>query len=308
MKTKLLLFPLILLTAAFTLHAQDVDRPVEDAAKIKLQAKRNKDLPTLFLVGDSTMRVGTPKQRGWGDEMAPYFDLNRINVLNQAIGGRSSRTFQAEGRWEAVLTMVAPGDYVIIQFGHNDGGAVNEKPPVTAKTRARGSLRGGGEETQEIDNILTKKHEVVHTFGWYMRKYANDVKTKGATPIILSLTARNAWKDGKVGRATPNSYGEWAAQAAKATGVLFIDHNDIIASEFEKMGPEKTLPMFGDGRLHTSPEGAKLNARLAIAGLKSVKELPLLNYLSDQGKAVPACVLKSIPTPPRHPAKKDHVP
>ena len=279
MKTPFRFIPLILLAAAVILHAQDVERPVEDAAKHKLQAKQNPNLPTLFLVGDSTMRVGTPGQRGWGDEMAAYFDLKRINVLNQAIGGRSSRTFQTEGRWDAVLAMVSPGDYVIIQFGHNDGGAVNEKPPVTAKTRARASLRGGGEETQEIDNILTKRHEVVHTFGWYMRKYATDVKAKGATPIILSLTARNTWKDGKVGRARPNNYGEWAELAAKATGVPFVDHNDVIAREFEKLGPEQTLPLFGDGRLHTSPAGAKLNARLAVAALKSVKELPLLNYL-----------------------------
>jgi lysophospholipase L1-like esterase len=279
---------LALLAAGLTVSAQDVDRPVEDAARFRLANKPRNGLPTLFLVGDSTMKVGTPGQRGWGDELAPFFDPTRINVLNQAIGGRSSRTFQSEGRWEAVLAMVSTGDYVIVQFGHNDPGPVNEKPPVTASTRARGSLRGVGEETQEIDNILTRKHEVVHTFGWYMREYLRDVQAKGATPIVLSLTARNNWAAGKVTRARPNNYAEWAEQAARATGALFVDHNDVIARELERLGPEQALPLFADGRLHTSPDGAKFNARMAVSGLKSLRTLPLLDGLSAKANEVPA--------------------
>ncbi len=74
-------------------------------------------------------------------------------------------------------------DYVIIQFGHNDSGALNDA------TLARGSLPGLGEETQEIDNQLTKQHETIHTFGWYMRKMIADAKAKGASPpILFSLT------------------------------------------------------------------------------------------------------------------------
>jgi len=287
-RSRFLVVSLAVAAAAVVLQAKDVDRPVEDAAKIKLRGKRDVKLPTLFLVGDSTMRCGTKGQRGWGDEMEAFFDLDRINVLNQAIGGRSSRTFQAEGRWDAVLEMVAPGDVVIIQFGHNDAGAVNEKPPVTASTRARGSIRGVGPESQEIDNILTKKHEVVYSFGWYLRKYVADVKAKGATPIILSLTARNSWKDGKVGRARPNGYAEWSELVARETGTLFVDHNEIIAAALDQMGPEKSLPLFADGRLHTSTEGATFNARQAVAGLKAVKGLRLLDFLSAEGKAVPA--------------------
>src|SRR5690349_4533210 len=179
------------LLAAFPAVAAAQDRPVEDASVHKLQTKANKSLPTLYLVGDSTMKVGTPGQRGWGEEMSPYFNLQKINVVNQAIGGRSSRTFQTEGRWDAVVAQLQKGDYVILQFGHNDGGAINDN------FRARASIKGTGEETQEIDNLLTKKHEVVHTYGWYMRKYANDVKARGATPIILSLVPRNTFTDGR---------------------------------------------------------------------------------------------------------------
>ena len=263
------------------------DHPVEDAQKFKLQKKANPSLPTLYLVGDSTMRVGSPGQQGWGDGMARYFDLQKINVVNEAIGGRSSRTYQNEGRWDALLAMLQKGDYVVIQFGHNDGGSLNEAPPVTKSTRARGTIKGTGEETKEIDNILTLKHEVVHSFGWYMRKYVNDVKAKGATPIVMSLVPRNSWHDGKVARATPNNYGQWAQQSAQATGASFVDHNEIIAGELDKIGPENALPLFGDGRLHASPAGAEFNARCAVAGLKGMPGKPFEQFFSAAARDIP---------------------
>jgi lysophospholipase L1-like esterase len=266
--------------------AQDVDRPVEDAKRFGLQKIAHPSLPTLHLIGDSTMKVGAKDQRGWGEEMAPFFDTTKINVVNQAIGGRSSRTFQTEGRWDAALALVKKGDFVVIEFGHNDPGPLNEPPPVTKATRCRGTIKGVGEETQEIDNTLTQKHEVVHTFGWYMRKYAADVKAKGATPVIMSLTPRNSFDNGKVRRAAPNGYGEWAQQAAKATGAIFVDHNDIIAREMEKLGPEKAAPLFADGRLHTTPEGAQLNARCAVAGLKGIPGNPLGRWFSAAARDV----------------------
>jgi lysophospholipase L1-like esterase len=262
-------------------RAADEDHPVEDAAKFKLQTKANPALPTLYLVGDSTMKVGTPGQRGWGEEMAPYFDPKKINVVNEAIGGRSSRTYQTEGRWAAVVAMLQKGDFVIIQFGHNDGGAINDT------SRARATIKGVGDETQEIDNLLTKKHEVVHSYGWYMAKYVKDVQSKGAIPIVMSLTPRNSWADGKVTRASGNNYGGWAKQVADATGAIFVDHNEVIAEGYEKLGQEKTAPMYQDGRLHTTPAGAAFNAKMAVSGLKAIAGHPLDQYLSEEGKAVP---------------------
>ncbi len=267
-----LLYLALLLALPGAAAAQE-DHPVEDAARHKLLTKADKSLPTLYLVGDSTMKVGTTGQRGWGDELAPYFDPRKINVVNQAIGGRSSRTYQTEGRWEAVVVTLRKGDYVLLQFGHNDSGAINDN------FRARASIKGTGEETQEIDNILTKKHEIVHTYGWYMRKYANDVRAKGATPVILSLVPRNTFKDGKVARAS-ESYGKWAREASVATNTAFVDHNEIIAQGLEKLGPEKAAPLFGDGRLHASPAGARFNARCAVAGLKGMPGKPFEPYFS----------------------------
>ena len=77
------------------------------------------------------------------------------------------------------------GDFVIIQFGHNDSGALNQEPPgSTRPLRARGTIPGIGDESEEIDNVITGKHETVYSFGWYLRKMIADTRAKGATPIL----------------------------------------------------------------------------------------------------------------------------
>jgi len=149
---------------------------------------------TLYIAGDSTAANGNPTQIGWGRELPKYFDPAKIEIVNDARGGRSARTFITEGLWDQLLAKLKKNDYVIIQFGHNDAS------PVDDATRARGSLPGLGDETREVDNQVTHKHETVHTYGFYMRKMIRDVKDKGATPILLSLTVRNVWKDGHVER------------------------------------------------------------------------------------------------------------
>lgn len=285
----LLRLALACLALPAALLADEAQRVVEDAAKFKLARKADPALPTLFLVGDSTMKVGTPGQKGWGEEMSRFFDPKKINVLNQAIGGRSSRTFQTEGRWAAVLAMVRPGDTVIVQFGHNDASPVNEAPPINAKTRARGTIRGVGDESVEVDNILTGKREVVRSYGWYMRKYLDDIRAAGATPLVFSVVPRNAWKEGRVVRSRPNNYGEWSRLVAESAGVVFVDHNEIIARELEKLGPDRVAPLFADA-LHASPEGALFNARAAVAGLKALAGAPFADAFSAEAVDIPAFV------------------
>ena len=111
--------------------------------------------------------------------MADYFDTSKISIRNHAIGGRSSRTFITEGRWDKILNELKKGDYVIMQFGHNDGG------PLDDTARARGTIRGIGEESKEIYNPITKKQEVVHTYGWYMRKYIRETKERGQFRLFV---------------------------------------------------------------------------------------------------------------------------
>lgn len=241
------------------------------------------DLPTLFYIGDSTVRNGRGDggngQWGWGDHTAVYFDSTKVRIANRALGGRSSRTFLTQGHWERVLETLKPGDVVIIQFGHNDGGALNDT------SRARGTIRGIGEESEEIENLLTGQHEVVHSFGWYLRRYVSDVRARGATPIIASLVPRNRHENGVFVR-DGESYAGWAEQVARAEGVAFLDLNELVAREYDRLGPERVAPLFEGDHTHTSLEGARLTARIVIGALNALPENPLAAYLSPEGAAV----------------------
>jgi lysophospholipase L1-like esterase len=253
------------------------------AQRRPLPEPANPKLPTLFLIGDSTVRNGQGDgaggQWGWGEPLFAYFDAKKINVVNRAVGGLSSRTYLTSGNWDKVLQMLKPGDFVIMQFGHNDSGALNDD------SRARGTIKGTGEETEEIDNILTKKHEVVHSYGWYLRKFIADAKAKGATAIVCSLIPRKIWKDGHVVRNSAD-YAKWAAEVARSENVAFIDLNEIIARKYDELGQEKVEPLFADPHTHTSLAGAELNAASVVAGLKALKKNPLAKYFSAKAKEV----------------------
>lgn len=243
---------------------------------LRLPEPRDPKLPTLFLIGDSTVRNGrgdgSNGQWGWGEPLVDRFDTGKVNVVNRAVGGLSSRTYLTMGHWDKVLAMMKAGDVVLMQFGHNDSG------PLDDPARARGAINGTGEETKEIDNPIAKQHEVVHTYGWYLRKFIADAKAKGATPIVCTLVPRKIWKDGKIVRAS-DSYGRWAADVAAQEGVGLVDLNEIIARKYDALGAEKVEPLFGDEHTHTSRAGAELNADCVIEGLKGLRENPLAGYL-----------------------------
>jgi len=236
----------------------------------------NSSIPTLFIIGDSTVNNPTKGLQGWGTPIALWFDQSRIHVQNRARGGRSSRSYFTEGLWDQVLAGMKAGDFVLMQFGHNDGGSLTQG-------RARASLKGSGDETQEIVDEKTGKKETVHTFGWYMRKYVSDTKSKHATPIVLSLIPRNIWKDEHTVVRGTKDYAKWAAEAAKAEDVSFIDLNDLVATRYERLGPEKVkADYFGEDHTHTTPAGAEVNAATIVAGLRALKECPLTPYLLDK--------------------------
>ena len=96
------------------------------------QSMAENKLPNLFVVGDSTASNGP--DLGWGSHLAGYFDESKINVHNRARGGRSSRTFQTEGLWDKVLEELAPGDFVLIQFGHTNSSQWGHWPPQPKQT------------------------------------------------------------------------------------------------------------------------------------------------------------------------------
>ncbi|MEQ1645837.1 MAG: GDSL-type esterase/lipase family protein, partial [Pyrinomonadaceae bacterium] len=226
--------------------------------------------------------------RGWGQELAQFFELSKINVVNRAIGGRSSRSFQYEGRWDKVLSELTKGDFVLIQFGHNDVGKVGDP---AAKDRP--AIHGEGDETMDVIR-LDGKPETVRTFGWFMRKYGNDVKAKGATAIFCSMVPHKDWKDGKIIRKESETFVKWTANAAKASGAAFLNLNEIIALEFERLGPDKVAPLFADARTHSTQAGALLNAQMVVAAIQRLKKPNLSKHLSGAGRAIKSTAKENV--------------
>ncbi len=258
---------------------------------VLIQAQAAPAVPTLFIAGDSTAAKysGPNSQEGWAEPFAKLFDPARLRVVNAARGGRSSRTFITEGHWDKMLADVKAGDFVIIQFGHNDDGALNQEPPGSSKPlRARGSIPGVGDEYAEIDNVVTKQHETVYTFGHYLRKMIDDTRAKKATPILLTLTERNVWKEGRVDCASWETYRSWTWRTAQNEKVAFVDLSRITADRYQREGAEAVKAQFGSDYVHTNLAGAAANAADVVAGLRSLPKFNFSSRLSASGRAIKA--------------------
>ena len=207
-------------------------------------------------------------QMGWGQSLPQFlvpdslknisiFDVDSIKLVNKARGGRSTRSFFEEGRWAEIYNQLQPGDFVIIQFGHNDASVSKQERYV--------SLPGYKE---------------------FLRLYVNQTRQKCATPILITSVCRNyPWEDNKLG----NSHGDYPQamkDVAQEMDVYLIDLTEISANHFTQMGREyvtanyfMNLPAgkfvaYPDGlkdNTHFQPEGAEAVARLVYEGLKNLK-------------------------------------
>ena len=283
--------------AAAPLVNTDPAQPNMDPAKVQLVLPEpaNPKLPSLILIGDSTVRNGRDDgqgkgkglegQWGWGNPIAEYFDLSKVNVVNRAVGGLSSRTYLSSGRWAETLKHIKAGDVVMMQFGHN------ESSPVNDNSRARGTIRGIGNESEAIKNMLTGKDEVVYTYGWYLRHFINEIKARGTTPIVISPIPRKMWDEasGKVPRDKAR-YAGWAEQVARAEKVGFIDLNERAAAKYDELGRDAVMKLFPPGaeRVHPNWAGSVLNAEIVVSGLKALRGHPLNAFLNAKGRAIPA--------------------
>ncbi|HVU36710.1 MAG TPA: GDSL-type esterase/lipase family protein, partial [Opitutales bacterium] len=185
-------------------------------------------LPTLWLIGDSTVRNGTLgdgtnlSQWGWGAPLTYYFDVQKINVVNRAFGGTSARSFYDGFFWKNTVAQIKKGDYVILQFGANDNGAAD--------------LNGTGDETRETTD-RSGKSVTLHTFGWYLKQIVKETREKGGTCIICSLTPRKNWTGDQM--SDKNTHVEWAAQAAKEINAPYIDLHELIQRKYDEIGKAK---------------------------------------------------------------------
>lgn len=237
--------------------------------------KREKGKPVVFITGDSTVK-NTDRDStgmwGWGSQADRIFDADKITWINCAQAGRSCRTYLREGRWEKVYNDLQPGDFVLIQFGHNDIGELH-------RGKHRGEIPGVA-DTSCVSRVVLKDeayNEVVYSFGWYLKKMIDDCRQKGATPIIVSLTPRNEWKDGRIERRN-DSYGRWYREVAAETGCDFVDLHNITADALESIGQEAAKSYYNKDHTHTSLYGAQLNALGIAIGLRRANS-KLAEYL-----------------------------
>ncbi|HEY4380834.1 MAG TPA: SGNH/GDSL hydrolase family protein [Acidobacteriaceae bacterium] len=271
-------------TATLTAQAPAAAKPagVPDAPPQTNAAPRraplNPLLPTIFVVGDSTASNGP--NLGWGSHLGDYFDLNKVNVANRAIAGRSSRSYVDEGHWDSTLAEIKSGDYVLLQWGQNDGSDLGG----TGSRNARGDLKGDGDATQDVMQTVGAKSgqtETIHTFGWYNRKYVADILAKGATPMFLSMTIHNTWKpdaSGALHLALDMRFGPVMWKIAEDNHLAFIDMAPVEMTRMESVGKDKASTWFPIDWVHTSPEGADLNAQSVVIALEIAKS-PVLKFL-----------------------------
>ena len=170
-----------------------------------------------------------------------------------------------------------PGDFLLLQMGHNDGGDLGGAKP-------RGDLKGIGPETQDVPQTagpLAGQTETVHTFGFYMREMIDAAKAKGVHPAVLTLTVRNIWAAGPDGKShieRDMGYNGSIRAIAAAEHIPVVDMAAIEADQLETLGQEKTAALFPIDHTHTSAGGAELNAEAVATAIRSA-DPPLAVYL-----------------------------
>ena len=242
--------------------------------------------PVVYIIGDSTVATASPQSiiQGWAGHLIALFDTSKISVKDRAVPGISSRTYLTKavhdkkmlrnGMWDSILTTLKPGDFVIMQFGHNDDSPLNDT------ARSRGSIKGIGNDSLKMFNKFLQREEVVHSYGYYIKKFIQDTRSKGATPVLCSPVPMNHWSDnGKVIR-NNNTYGLWLSQIAKQTNTAYIDLNQLIADKYDQQGKDSvTRKYFTTDNVHTTADGAKLSAMCLAMKLKETKKLGLKKFL-----------------------------
>lgn len=228
---KVLILPLVIVLAGFVLP---------EKKKIKI-----------FLAGDSTIAIKETRvypETGWGMPFVQFWD-STVTVVNKAKNGRSTKTFLSEGLWKSIMNEAKEGDYVIIQFGHNDE-SVEKK----------------------------ERYSTPDTFKMNLNRFIKETKDKRATPILFTPVSRRKFdKDGNA-VATHEQYSALVREVAKETGVLFIDLDEKSKALYQQFGPEHSKLLFlqlQPGEHPNYPEGRNDNTHFNELGARLIAQLVL---------------------------------
>lgn len=205
----------------------------------------------VYMIGDSTMADRpTPEKnpyRGWGQLLPTFFD-DSVVVHNFAVNGRSTKSFIDEGRWTAVSAQLHRGDYVIIQFGHND----EKKEDSTRYTDPQGSYRRN------------------------LERFVKESRDKGAIPMLFTSIVRRSFDANGALKATHGDYPQATRDVARALNVPVIDLEKTTGALVSSYGPEKSKLLYGyvdAGKNEMYPDGLKDDTHLSLAGATAVAKL-----------------------------------
>lgn len=239
-------------------------------ALLLLSAFTSEKTITIFMIGDSTMAnkslVGDNQERGWGHVLGGFFSED-IVVDNHAMNGRSSKSFIDEGRWDAVLNKMKPGDYVFIQFGHND-----EKPKPDRHT------------------------DPGTTFDANLKRFVEEARAKGGIPVLFNSIVRRNFrnnenavaeddfrrdklveaKEGDVLIDTHGKYLDSPRNVAKELNVPFVDMNKLTHDLVQGMGPEESKKLFmwiPENKYAACPKGRQDNTHLNVYGARTIARI-----------------------------------
>lgn len=225
-----------------------------------LQVIVNAQQITVYLAGDSTMAQKQTDRRpetGWGEMLQQNFDKAKVKIDNRAQNGRSTKSFIDEGRWKAIIDVLKKGDYVFIEFGHNDEKA--DKPAVYAAAN-----------TDYRNNLI---------------KFVNEVRAKKAFPILLTPVMRRKFDDKGIFQDTHGEYPDAVRKVAQELKVPLIDMHRLSEAVLKKLGVEDSRTLFlqlkpnenanypkgVEDNTHFNPKGAEIMANLAIDEIRKTK-------------------------------------
>lgn len=255
-------------------------------AVLFLSAFRSDRVITVYMIGDSTMANKSldagNQERGWGHVLGGYFTED-VRVENHAVNGRSSKSFINEGRWDAVVNKIRPGDYVFIQFGHNDEKA-DPKRHTDPGTTFDENLRKFVRETRAKGGIPVLFNSIVRrNFGANPQAVAaDDVRSEQSDDIVEGDTLVD----------THGKYLDSPRNVAREMGVTFIDLNKATKELVESMGVEGSKELFmwiPKGVSPACPKGRQDNTHLNVYGARKVAKLAVQaieKQISELGKYV----------------------
>lgn len=206
---------------------------------------------TIWMIGDSTMAIKDPKaypETGWGMPFVQFWD-STVKVDNRSRNGRSSKSFTAEGLWKPVIENMSEGDYLIIQFGHND------------ESKDKGERYSTPEE-----------------FKANLGSYINQARSKKAIPILITPVGRRKFDEAGKIRETHLGYSDLVKQVAQEQNVPLIDLDKKSQELYQQMGPETSKLLFNylePGEHPNFPNGVKDDTHFSELGARKMAEIVL---------------------------------